>query len=111
VDILITRLIFVLFFLPVVAMFQLTSIGDKSEIIQLGILLASSLLLSAATSLLTRVKRHELFASSALYWVVLLIFMNNFINSVIPPLTDERARRDYKFCIRDEAVVLTLINQ
>jgi len=107
VDILITCLIFVMFFLPVVAMFQLTSIGDKSEIIQFSILLASILLLSAATSLLTRAKRHELFASFALYWVVLLMFMNNFINSVIAPLTDERARRDYKFCIRDEAVVLT----
>ena len=111
VDILITCLIFVLFFLPVVAMFQLTSIGDKNEMIQFGILLASSLLFSAAMSLLRRAKEHELFAPSALYWTVLVMFTSNLDNSRISPAIDEWIRRGLRLCIRDEAVVLTSINQ
>jgi len=44
----------------------------------IGILAVFTLLFSAAISVLTKAKRYELFAASAAYCAVLMVFINNF---------------------------------
>ncbi|KAF2475653.1 uncharacterized protein BDR25DRAFT_253094 [Lindgomyces ingoldianus] len=79
VGLIITFIIFVLLILPVVAMYRLTSITYRNTIFDaIGILVVFTLLFSAAMSLLTRAKRHELFAASAAYCAVLVVFISNF---------------------------------
>jgi hypothetical protein len=79
VGVIITLLIFVLLVLPVVAMYKLTSIR-KSTFDSVGILVVFTLLFSAAMSLVTKAKRHELFGASAAYCAVLVVFISNFSN-------------------------------
>ncbi|CBX98461.1 predicted protein [Plenodomus lingam JN3] len=43
-----------------------------------GVLMVFTLLFSAAMSLLTRAARHELFAASAAYCAILVVFIGNF---------------------------------
>lgn len=81
VGIIITLIIFVLLIMPVVAMYKLTSIGNRNSTIDaVGLLVVFTLLFSAAMSLLTKAKRHELFAASAAYCAVLVVFISNFNN-------------------------------
>ena len=59
-------------------MYELTSIGDRTSTFDaIGILVVFTLLFSAAMSLLTKAARHELFAVSAAYCAVLLVFTSN----------------------------------
>lgn len=79
VGLLITLIIFILLVLPVVAMYRLTCIGNRNSTFDaVGILVVFTLLFSAAMSLLTKAKRHELFAASAAYCAVLVVFISNF---------------------------------
>jgi hypothetical protein len=81
VGLIITLIIFILLVLPVVAMYRLTSIGDRNSTFDaVGILVVFTLLFSVAMSLLTKAKRHELFAASAAYCAVLVVFISNFSN-------------------------------
>jgi hypothetical protein len=81
VGLIITLIIFILLVLPVVAMYKLTCIGERnSPFDAVGILVVFTLLFSAAMSLLTKAKRHELFAASAAYCAVLVVFISNFSN-------------------------------
>ncbi|KAJ8114951.1 hypothetical protein OPT61_g3286 [Boeremia exigua] len=81
VGIFITLIIFVLLILPVIAMYKLTSVGNRNSTIDaVGLLVVFTLLFSAAMSLLTKAKRHELFAASAAYCAVLVVFISNFNN-------------------------------
>lgn len=81
VGLIITFIIFILLVLPVVAMYELTSVGDRDSTIDaVGLLVVFTLLFSAAMSLLTKAKRHELFAASAAYCAVLVVFISNFNN-------------------------------
>jgi ABC-type transport system involved in cytochrome bd biosynthesis fused ATPase/permease subunit len=81
VGIFITLIIFALLILPVIAMYKLTSIGHgNSTVNAVGLLVVFTLLFSAAMSLLTKAKRHELFAASAAYCAVLVVFISNFSN-------------------------------
>jgi ABC-type transport system involved in cytochrome bd biosynthesis fused ATPase/permease subunit len=81
VGLIITLIIFVLLVLPVVAMYKLTTVGDRNSTFDaVGILVVFTLLFSAAMSLLTKAKRHELFAASAAYCAVLVVFISNFSN-------------------------------
>ncbi|OSS47459.1 hypothetical protein B5807_07301 [Epicoccum nigrum] len=81
VGLIITFIIFILLVLPVVAMYKLTSVGDRNSTFDaVGILVVFTLLFSAAMSLLTKAKRHELFAASAAYCAVLVVFISNFGN-------------------------------
>ena len=85
VGIFITLIIFVLLILPVVAMYKLTSVGNRNSTIDaVGLLVIFTLLFSASMSLLTKAKRHELFAASAAYCAVLVVFISNFSNDGIP---------------------------
>ncbi|KAJ4986800.1 hypothetical protein SVAN01_07727 [Stagonosporopsis vannaccii] len=81
VGIIITLIIFILLILPVVAMYKLTSIGERNSTFDaVGVLVVFTLLFSAAMSLLTKAQRHELFAASAAYCAVLVVFISNFNN-------------------------------
>ena len=81
VGLIITIIIFVLLVLPVVAMYKLTSVGDDNSTIKaVGVLVVFTLLFSAAMSFVTKAKRHELFAASAAYCAVLVVFISNFGN-------------------------------
>jgi hypothetical protein len=80
VGLIITTIIFVLLVLPVVAMYKLTAMGasPQSTFNAIGVLVVFTLLFSAAMSLLTKARRHELFAASAAYCAVLVVFISNF---------------------------------
>jgi len=63
-------------------MYRLTSLGNiQSMFPAIGVLIIFTLLFSAAMSLLTKAKRHELFAASAAYCAVLVVFITNFSSS------------------------------
>lgn len=82
VGVIITSIIFILLVLPVVAMYKLTYIDNRNSTFDaVGILVVFTLLFSAAMSLLTKAKRHELFAASAAYCAVLVVFISNFNNA------------------------------
>ncbi|KAF2252397.1 hypothetical protein BU26DRAFT_256403 [Trematosphaeria pertusa] len=97
VNILITLIIFILLVIPVVTMYQLTStsthessstnatssdsadfVNTRDTLNAVGVLIVFTLLFSAAMSLLTRAARHELFAASAAYCAILVVFIGNF---------------------------------
>ena len=80
VGLIITSIIFILLVLPVIAMYELTVFGKKpqSTFSAVGVLVVFTLLFSAAMSLLTKAQRHELFAASAAYCAVLVVFISNF---------------------------------
>jgi len=79
VGVLITVIIFVLLVLPVTTMYHLASFNTgKSTFNVVGVLIIFTLLFSAAMSLLTRAARHELFAASAAYCAILVVFIGNF---------------------------------
>ncbi|KAF2839380.1 hypothetical protein M501DRAFT_974670 [Patellaria atrata CBS 101060] len=80
VGLIITIIIFILLILPVVAMYRLTamSTSPNSTFNAIGVLVVFTLLFSAAMSLLTKARRHELFAASAAYCAVLVVFISNF---------------------------------
>ncbi|KAF1361106.1 hypothetical protein EJ07DRAFT_112507, partial [Lizonia empirigonia] len=60
-------------------MSRLTSVGDRNSTFDaVGILVVFTLLFSAAMSLMTKAKRQELFAASAAYCAVLVVFISNF---------------------------------
>ncbi|MCJ1351954.1 MAG: hypothetical protein MMC33_001938 [Icmadophila ericetorum] len=85
VGIIITAIIFVLLILPVIGMYKLTEVGDaanpQSTFTAIGVLVVFTLLFSAAMSLLTKAQRHELFAASAAYCAVLVVFISNLNGS------------------------------
>ncbi|KAL5121026.1 hypothetical protein ACEQ8H_000875 [Pleosporales sp. CAS-2024a] len=101
VNLLITFVIFILLVIPIVTMYQLTSTSKISSLTGLaggnatvpasavddysrdtfnavGVLIVFTLLFSAAMSLLTKAARHELFAASAAYCAILVVFIGNF---------------------------------
>ena len=82
VGIIITSIVFILLVLPVVAMYKLTAFGTNPQSIfsAIGVLIVFTLLFSAAMSLITKAQRHELFAASAAYCAVLVVFISNFGN-------------------------------
>lgn len=98
VNILITFVIFILLVIPVVTLYRLTSTSNlpgadssnatvptsavedynRDTFNAVGVLIVFTLLFSAAMSLLTRAARHELFAASAAYCAILVVFIGNF---------------------------------
>jgi hypothetical protein len=96
--VLITLVIFVLLVIPVVTLYHLTSTSAVADVSAnknttvpvaeareykrdtfnaVGVLIVFTLLFSAAMSVLTRAARHELFASSAAYCAILVVFIGN----------------------------------
>ncbi|KAL9121411.1 MAG: hypothetical protein Q9187_002037 [Circinaria calcarea] len=82
IGLIITTIVFVLLILPVVAMYQLRAIKQtpQSTFSAVGVLIVFTLLFSATMSFVTKAQRHELFASSAAYCAVLVVFISNFGN-------------------------------
>lgn len=103
VNILITFVIFILLVIPVITMYHLTSTSmhgtdlsafvngtasnqqspatvtsQKDTFNAVGVLMIFTLLFSAAMSMLTKAARHELFAASAAYCAILVVFIGNF---------------------------------
>ncbi|KAK3629620.1 hypothetical protein LTR56_017925 [Elasticomyces elasticus] len=79
VNLIITTIIFVLLIVPVVLMYTLSGLGGGASPFEaLGILIAFTLLFGLSMSLLTTAKRQELFAASAAYCAVLVVFVSNF---------------------------------
>jgi hypothetical protein len=100
VNIMITFVIFILLVVPVIVMFQLTSspthteaslagnstmvqstgdVNTRNTINAVGVLIVFTLLFSAAMSLVTKAARHELFAASAAYCAILVVFIGNLV--------------------------------
>lgn len=91
-------MIFILLVIPVVTLYRLTSTSNlpggngsdatvpasavedynRDTFNAVGVLIVFTLLFSAAMSLLTRAARHELFAASAAYCAILVVFIGNF---------------------------------
>lgn len=81
VGLIITTVIFILLIILVVAMYKLTRFGDANSILTaIGVTVIFILLFAAVMSLLTKVKIHELFAVSAAYCAVFVVFITNFSN-------------------------------
>lgn len=104
INILITLVIFILLVVPVIAMYLLTSTPNHTvaflsngtdsstssnggeatsftthdTLNAVGVLMVFTLLFSAAMSMLTKAARHELFAASAAYCAILVVFIGNF---------------------------------
>ena len=55
-----------------------TDSSSKDTFNAVGVLIVFTLLFSAAMSLLTKAARHELFAASAAYCAILVVFIGNF---------------------------------
>jgi hypothetical protein len=53
-------------------------INTRNTFNAVGVLIVFTLLFSAAMSLLTKAARHELFAASAAYCAILVVFIGNF---------------------------------
>jgi magnesium-transporting ATPase (P-type) len=91
VNIFITIVIFSLLVIPIILMYQLTNTaahgddgstnsrnGNNRDMFQaVGVLMVFTLLFSTAMSLLTKAARHELFAASAAYCAILVVFIGN----------------------------------
>ncbi|KAI7232378.1 hypothetical protein KC343_g6537 [Hortaea werneckii] len=79
VGFIITGVIFMLLVLPVVALYELSNVGRRESPFEaIGILIIFTLLFAAAMSALTKATRQELFAASAAYCAVLVVFISNF---------------------------------
>ena len=79
VGVIITIIIFVMLVLPVFAMYALSDMGTRASAFEaISMLILFTLLFGFAMSLLTKAKRHELFAASAAYCGVLVVFIGNF---------------------------------
>ncbi|KAF2714167.1 hypothetical protein K504DRAFT_498936 [Pleomassaria siparia CBS 279.74] len=99
INVLITFVIFILLVIPVITMYHLTSTStftstsntdstspfqnngsanSANTINAVGVLIVFTLLFSAAMSILTKAARHELFAASAAYCAILVVFIGNF---------------------------------
>lgn len=53
-------------------------INQRDTFNAVGVLIIFTLLFSAAMSMLTKAARHELFAASAAYCAILVVFIGNF---------------------------------
>lgn len=77
VRLVITFLAVALLMAPVVVLFS----AQKSGPFKIAIILIFTLFFSAALSIFTKAKRHEVFAATAAYCAVLVVFLGNFVQS------------------------------
>lgn len=76
----ITVIIFVLLVIPIIVFYEISSVRKASTPFEaVGILIVFTLLFGGAMSSLTRATRQELFAASAAYCAVLVVFIGNFV--------------------------------
>lgn len=78
VNLFLTTVIFALLVAPILSMCRLsTQDSVRAMFATIGVLMVFTLLFAAAMSLLTKAKRHELFAASAAYCAVLVVFIGS----------------------------------
>lgn len=78
VNLMITGVIFILLAAPVLSMYRLSHMNStRLMFAAIGVLMIFTLIFAAAMSLLTKAKRHELFAASAAYCAVLVVFIGS----------------------------------
>ncbi|KAH7073368.1 hypothetical protein FB567DRAFT_454189 [Paraphoma chrysanthemicola] len=78
VNLVITSVIFLLLAAPVLTMYHLSTLKTtECMFAAIGVLMVFTLLFAAALSLLTKARRHELFAASAAYCAVLVVFIGS----------------------------------
>ena len=78
VNLMITTVILALLAAPVLSMYHLSSQKTSKTVFEaIGVLMIFTMLFAAAMSLLTKAKRHELFAASAAYCAVLVVFIGS----------------------------------
>ena len=79
----ITGIILILLVLPVLVMYRLTALDAKypATFKSIAVLVSFTLLFSIAMFLITKAPRHDLFAASAAYCAVLMVFVGNVNNS------------------------------
>lgn len=78
VNLIITTVIFLLLAAPVLSMYRLSTLKTtESMFAAIGVLMVFTLLFAAAMSMLTKARRHELFAASAAYCAVLVVFIGS----------------------------------
>ena len=77
---LISVMVMILMVIPVWIMCKLTASGTglPQEYKAVGVWLVFTLLFSMIISLLTKARRHELFAAAAAYAAVLVVFLTNY---------------------------------
>lgn len=79
VNLIITAVIFILLIIPVVVLYTMSGSGQSTTAFEaIGILIIFTLLFGAAMSSMTTATRQELFAASAAYCAVLVVFISNF---------------------------------
>jgi hypothetical protein len=79
VNLIITAIIFVLLVIPIIVFYNVSSARHTpSPFEAVGILIIFTLLFGGAMSSLTKATRQELFAASAAYCAVLVVFIGNF---------------------------------
>lgn len=83
VNLIITVIIFVLLVLPVLALYKTSSAREASPVEAIGLLMVFTLVFGAAMSSLTKATRQELFAASAAYCAVLVVFIGNFSTQTV----------------------------
>lgn len=77
-NLVITSVIFVLLAAPVLVMYKLSCLKTTEAVFAaIGVLMVFALLFAAALSMLTKARRHELFAASAAYCAVLVVFIGS----------------------------------
>jgi hypothetical protein len=77
-NLVIIAIILVLLVLPVTAIYATSNAGQASPFEAIGILMVFTLVFGTAMSSLTRATRQELFAASAAYCAVLVVFIGSF---------------------------------
>jgi len=76
-----TLIVLILLIIPIISLYKVTSAGRSTATIDaMGILVVFVLLFSVTMGLVTKAKRHELFAASAAYAAVLVVFLGNLGN-------------------------------
>lgn len=81
VNLFIALVILALLAAPILSMYKLSTMGtERMTYAALGVLMASSLIFAATMSLLTMARRHEVFAATAAYCAVLIVFVGSQTN-------------------------------
>lgn len=79
-----TSIVLTLLVVPVVIMWKLSNMNQKSNPFEaIGILILFTLLFGGAMCFLTRATRQEIFAASTAYCAVLVVFISNFTTQTV----------------------------
>ncbi|KAK6430721.1 hypothetical protein LTR95_013118 [Oleoguttula sp. CCFEE 5521] len=85
--------IFTLLVMPVVVLYRLSGMATKAAPFEaIGLLIVFTMLFGMAMSGMTKATRHELFAASAAYCAVLVVFISNFQTQTVSVVNWDQAK-------------------